>query len=294
MHRALAMVIASLSSCVSVDEAGVVVLTASPRTIEPNGQTSKVTAAVTRPNGEVGKGSVRFVSSAGALAAGTTVQLDAFGSAAVEVACDVALDSKCVGSVSVTASYGAVTESVSIKLGSVGGAGGGAAGGAGGGAAGGVSAPCADGSRDGLDQARHPNVAACSGTFSGWIDEPSAAALCGAGWRVCTGLNPALATITTAEATTTPGCFAFDAANDCGVCFPSCRGSLGTTRMGCTVPADPNGPNNPDLAALGAACPTKLTEGSCLTASSTRVDAATNMTGCVFNSRITGVLCCRQ
>lgn len=289
MGRALTLVVAMLASCVPVEELGVIVLTAAPRTIEPNGQTARVTAAVTRQNGEVGKGAVRFVASAGSLSAGSTVQLDSFGSAVVEVACDQASDPKCADGMSVTATWGAVAESVSIKL-SAGGAGGGTAG-----ADAGMSgAPCADGTRDGLDQTRHPNVAACSGTFSGWIDEPSAAALCGVGWRVCTGLSSALGAITTTEATTTPGCFAFDAANDCGVCFPSCRGSLGTTRMGCTVPADPNGPNNPDLAAVGAACPTKLAEGSCLRGSLTRVDAATNMTGCAFNSRITGVLCCRQ
>lgn len=135
------------------------------------------------------------------------------------------------------------------------------------------------------------NVAACSGAFSGAIDEPNAQSLCGSGWRVCTGASPALSAITTNDAANTPGCFAYDAANDCGVCFPSCRGSINTTRMGCVVP---NNATNPDMSALGAACPFKLMQSSCLVSSGTRVDASQNTTGCVFNPAITGVLCCRQ
>lgn len=287
-----------LSSCNCDVRGGVLVVVASPKAISPDGQRAKVTASATRGNGNVGSGQVSFSTSAGALTEPSKVMLDSFGSAAVEVWCDAAQDAKCVDRVTVTADWEDASESVVVSLrvvdaGAGGGTAGGAGGGAGGGTGGGGTGPCADGSRDGLDVARHPNVAACSGFWAGWIDESSAASLCGPGWRVCTGASPALSSITTSDATTTVGCFAYDAANDCGVCFPSCRGSLGTTRMGCTVPPNHNDPNNPDLAAIGSTCLTKLMQTSCLPQSATRVDAATNTTGCVYNPGITGVLCCR-
>ncbi len=285
------LILAMFSACPG-PSGGTLVLEANPKVIPPDGSVSRVAITATRSNSTVGSGLVTISSTVGSL--GTkSATLDSFGSATVDASCDVAVDTKCQQSFVVSATWEGVTETVSIRLLAAGGgtAGGGAGGG--GATAGGSAAvsPCADGTRDGLDATRLPNVAACSGSFAGAIDEASAQSLCGAGWGVCTGTSPALSQITTGDTTGTPGCFAYDAANDCGVCFPTCRGAVGTTRMGCVVP---NNPMDPDMSALGATCPFRLTQTSCLPASTMRTDASQNSTGCVYTPQITGVLCCRR
>src|SRR5687767_14823798 len=71
---------------------------------------------------------------------------------------------------------------------------------------------CADGTREGLTD---PDVAACGGTFTGFIDGEHAGRLCATGWRVCRGDDGVVARIGLAGATSFSGCFAFDAAHDC-------------------------------------------------------------------------------
>lgn len=162
-----------------------------------------------------------------------------------------------------------------------------------GGTAGGTSAPtgCADGTREGLvNLTTFPDVAACEGTWSGWIDEPSASAVCASGWHVCRGTDAAIGRVTFQQATSFLGCFAFDTAHDCGACYPTCRGSMGVCRTCCV----PNPPTDPDMGGIGANC-IQLPVGtgsSCLATG--RVDASQNSTGCQWNAMITGVACCRN
>lgn len=156
---------------------------------------------------------------------------------------------------------------------------------------------CADATREGfVDRQQFPDLAACGGTWAGWIDEPDAGALCAAGWRVCRGAADAtkLATVTHQQATAFFGCFAFDAANDCYGCHPSCRGAIDTTTtvngQECMIP---DGATQPDMAGVGANCThhSVLPMTSCL--KSGRLDSSTNTWGCQYNPSMTGVLCCR-
>lgn len=148
---------------------------------------------------------------------------------------------------------------------------------------------CFDGTREGLGRA---DIAACRGTWDGWIDESAAASLCAAGWHVCRGTDPQVRTVTFAEATAFSGCFAFDAAQDCYLCFSTCRGALGTITGACTVPFVAT---DPDMAGMGAGCRQQgeTPNSSCLATG--RLDSTTNTTGCQFDpSRTTGVVCCRD
>jgi len=140
---------------------------------------------------------------------------------------------------------------------------------------------CADGTREGLvNLTTFPDVAACEGTWSGWIDEPSASAVCASGWHVCRGTDAAIGRVTFQQATSFLGCFAFD----------TCRGSMGVCRTCCV----PNTPTDPDMGGIGANC-IQLPVGtgsSCLATG--RVDSSQNSTGCQWNAMITGVACCRD
>jgi hypothetical protein len=194
-----------------------------------------------------------------------------------------------------------------IDAGRAGGSAGGVAGGAAGGQVGGgtgsgatgggvPSNGCLDGTREGFrNESDFPDIAACAGTWSGWIDERPAADLCSQGWRVCTGSDQAIKRLTMSQATAFLGCFAFDAANDCYVCHPRCRAAIGTsmnTAGGvCTIP-----PNNTDvdMAGVGANCRQEgvTANSSCL--ASGRTDATQNTYGCQADPmNTTGVTCCR-
>lgn len=153
-----------------------------------------------------------------------------------------------------------------------------------------VGAPpgCADGTREGLsDAARYPDVAACAGVFAGWIDEGSADALCSPGWHVCRGDDAVVHALTEAEANGFGGCFAFDAAQDCGACFPSCRGAMGACLTCCVSATDPT---DPDMAGIGLSCARVSSGPSCL--ADVRLDASTNTFGCAYDPRLRGVVCC--
>lgn len=149
---------------------------------------------------------------------------------------------------------------------------------------------CADATREGfVETALFPDVAACAGRWSGWVDESSAASLCGAGWHVCRGSDRPIGRVTLAQATTFSGCFAFDSAHDCNACYPTCRGALGQCRACCV----PNVASDPDMGGVGAGClQHPVGTSSCL--ANGRVDSTQNSTGCQWNERITGVVCCRD
>jgi slime mold repeat-containing protein len=147
---------------------------------------------------------------------------------------------------------------------------------------------CADGVRDGFDDvATYPNIAACTGPWSGRIDGVSAQSLCSPGWKVCspatnTAHRDIVRSVSFGAATGFPGCFPFAAANDDGNCF-ECTG---------TQPSD-------DMAGMGSGCPFQWASGygSCL--GSGRVDADccyayTTNHACSQNTAnpYTGVVCC--
>jgi hypothetical protein len=149
---------------------------------------------------------------------------------------------------------------------------------------------CAAGVRQGfVDAVRYPDIAACAGSFTGTIGEASAQAICAAGWHVCRGDDAPVRRITQAEATQFPGCFAFDAADDCGACYPTCVGSHGMCQDGCCVSL---APTDPDMAGMGASCtPNPLGfMTSCLAEG--RLDASTNTFGCGWDPSLAGVVCC--
>jgi hypothetical protein len=152
------------------------------------------------------------------------------------------------------------------------------------------AAGCADGTREGLTNiVQFPNIAACGGTYTGYIDEGSADAICAPGWHVCRGFDAPLSAVNYTQATSFPGCFAFDAAHDCNACYPTCRGSVGVTIV-CTVV---NFTTDADMGGMGANCNySGAGDVSCL--ASGRVDATTNTFGCGWAPLLTGVVCCRD
>lgn len=277
---------------------GTLLVTASPQTIDADGSETIVSFLAIRSSGAQGRGTVRVGSTAGTLLMGREVALDVSGRAEVVFACDERVDAKCQGEVVVKGSWEGVEQEVRVQVrtvspvdGGAAGAGGGEGGclGLGGGAADAGSA-CADGTREGLWA--QPDVAACEGFFSGLIDEGSAASLCGDGWSVCQGTSAALGCITQDEATTTVGCFAYDAAQDCGECFATCR-SAGMGSKTCAFVGQPA--LDPDMAAVGNGCGLpQLPQRSCLPRSTVRIDASRNTTGCQYQPKVTGVLCCRN
>lgn len=152
----------------------------------------------------------------------------------------------------------------------------------------GVVLGCADGTREGLtDALRYPAVAACAGVFMGWIDEGSADAICSPGWHVCRGNDAAVNALAADEASAFAGCFGYDAAQDCGACFPSCRGAMGSCMACCVSATDPT---DPDMAGLGAGCNFVGEGPACL--SDLRLDASTNTFGCGYDPSLRGVVCC--
>jgi hypothetical protein len=123
---------------------------------------------------------------------------------------------------------------------------------------------------------------ACAGNWTG--DVATAGALCASGWHVCLGTEAALKAVSFEAASSFPGCFPFDAANDNQACHPGCTAAV-------LAGVDPV-PGGIDLAAVGADCAFQLPEeASCL--SSGRIDAVQNgTTGCNHTETYTGVVCC--
>ncbi len=78
---------------------------------------------------------------------------------------------------------------------------------------------CWDGTTEGLQDDRHPKLAACSGAWVGHIE--NATSLCAEGWRVCGWYDePTLKAVNWKDATQLTGCYAINAAQDGGQCKP--------------------------------------------------------------------------
>ena len=155
---------------------------------------------------------------------------------------------------------------------------------------------CADGSREGfVDMNTYPGIAACEGTFEGFISSVSAKHLCSDGWHVCTGHEVQQREITVQEADAFPGAFAFDSANDCGNCHGTCLGAMtGTSINGfCAVSATDY--TDPDMECMGSGCTlrTGSPHTSCLLTG--RTDAPNGHGhGCSWYEDLTGVVCCME
>ncbi len=123
---------------------------------------------------------------------------------------------------------------------------------------------------------------------SGWIDQSSAKSICSSGWHVSRGSDTTIVgKITYAEALSFAGCYAFDAAHDCNACYPTCR------KLGCKVCCVQNYTADADMAGMGKGCSAYgATQKSCLATG--RVDASTNTFGCGWNSKLAGVVCCKD
>jgi hypothetical protein len=140
---------------------------------------------------------------------------------------------------------------------------------------------CASGERAGLVNRRtYPKIAACTGSWQG--DVSNGVALCGNGWHVCRGDEPAMKAMTWEEGTSFDGCFAFDAAQDEGQCLPHCSSHVGTVDTA----------ENIDMGGLGGGCIQRF-HTSCI--SNGRIDASFNsMTGCNYAEHLSGVVCCEN
>jgi hypothetical protein len=154
---------------------------------------------------------------------------------------------------------------------------------------------CADGTREGFeDLARYPDIAVCAGVYEGLIDGPSARALCCPGWHVCRGDDARVHSITGAEATAFPLCYAYDAAQDCNRCSATCRSIADDPEARCPDIATSQ---SADGAGMGAGCGDGSTGGGMVTTSclpDRRLDVSTNTFGCWWDPRSAGVVCCRD
>ena len=149
-----------------------------------------------------------------------------------------------------------------------------------------LSTGCADNTREGLtDFVKYPNIAACSGVWSG--DIANGATLCGIGWKVCDGNQDALNNLSYAEASAVLGCFAYNAAQDNNNCY-----------SGCAV-AVQNGIDTAtgiDMGGIGVGCAWKFEGGKMSCIKNGRIDSSCNSGGgCNYNSQMhTGVVCCKM
>lgn len=154
---------------------------------------------------------------------------------------------------------------------------------------------CADGSREGfVEMSTYPGIAACEGTFEGFISSVSAKHLCSDGWHVCTGHEVQQREITVQEADAFPGAFAFDSANDCGNCHETCLGAMtGTSINGfCAVSATDY--TDPDMECMGSGCTLRTGSPgtSCLLTGRTDAPNEPRRNGCSWYEDLTGVVCC--
>ena len=109
---------------------------------------------------------------------------------------------------------------------------------------------CADGSDEKLFIKQ--GVAVCKGDFKGAVDSDAAHSICSAqnDWTVCTGNDMVQSGLTYSQGRSFPGCYVYNAANDCGGCFATCKGTKSVNgKKGC---ADRLGGH--DIAGLGAHC----------------------------------------
>jgi hypothetical protein len=151
-----------------------------------------------------------------------------------------------------------------------------------------VLSACSDGSTEGLQDRRHPRLAACDGHWSGHVGNASTS-LCAPGWTVCGSQNSELLrAVTWKDALSLNGCYALNAGHDSdGRCRPC--SAADSTKINEKI----------DLAGVGSSCPVRSPgKASCISGgrmdiaySKDQVDrpACTSIPGLV-----TGVLCCRM
>jgi hypothetical protein len=145
---------------------------------------------------------------------------------------------------------------------------------------------CADGTREGFtDWTKYPKIAACAGTFTGWIDESGAKALCAAGYHVCNGGDAIVHAISYTEAKSFGGCFAMDTAHDCNACYTHCRD------LGCKSCCVSNYESDADMGGMGTGC-SDYGSGASSCLANGRIDASTNTFGCKWAPSVAGVMCC--
>ena len=78
---------------------------------------------------------------------------------------------------------------------------------------------CVDGTTEALQTSQHPRIAACEGGWRGHVE--NASSLCAPGWKVCGWRDKSLLQSLSWEvATSVPGCYAINAAQDRGTCQP--------------------------------------------------------------------------
>jgi len=136
------------------------------------------------------------------------------------------------------------------------------------------------------------------GTFSSQavFESATSQAYCANGWHICRGDDPVIQSITYVTARNFSGCYAFNAAHDCGRCFATC-GNFTQDVNGNPSPDCMDTLVGADMGGMGESCSFHLppTSASSLAAScftDGRVDASTNTFGCFLNPGLTGLLCC--
>lgn len=149
---------------------------------------------------------------------------------------------------------------------------------------------CTSGRRDGFtDVGRYPNIAACSGSWSGTINQSDANRLCAPGWRVCNG-GQVGGRISYSDSLSLGGCYAYNASTDSCSCRTPCRGGYNT--------------NTHHMGGVGTGCGClncyRSYCGGCTSGGKVEVppwwtyyggsDACHQSTG---GTRATGVVCCR-
>jgi hypothetical protein len=151
---------------------------------------------------------------------------------------------------------------------------------------------CADGSREGFqDMSVYGAIAACAGSWTGFISGVSAKSLCSLDWHVCSGVEAAAERISLQQARAFPGAFMFDSANDCGACHSTCLGAMTGTSINGFCPVSATDYTDPDMGCMGTGCSVSTSAStSCLT-SGRQVGPGS---GCSWGHGITGVVCCRE
>ena len=190
-------------------------------------------------------------------------------------------------------------------------------------------AGCYDGTREGfLDIDTYPKIAACGTGYQGLnnVDVSTAGLLgninrqdtgdpvCANGWHVCSGADINMGrnsethytAITLADARSFPGCFGYNANNDCHQCQDQCGSREGSGAgegghendrgAGCAV----SGGSDPDMVGIGADCRWQDNEyhntPACLADGRIRMPGSMH-DGCVFKPGVNptaGLVCCRD
>ena len=141
----------------------------------------------------------------------------------------------------------------------------------------------------------HLNIYLCDWGGNGLIYEQDLQ--CSSDYHVCTGADIYANKVTWANAHAQSGCYAYNAATDCGACFATCKAA------GDSVPDSLNGNTGchnalrPDMAGLGAGCDSGIggsedpDSGGCL-AGGGSISAHDDSVMCYTHRRDVGVACC--